>query len=95
MSDGGEVGATSIAVNPLPALTLILGILFALAIPALIRELRRRQMLTAARNGDAGAAWQTVQDAAIDLGIEVPASETAPHIRHAASFSSTAHPPPR
>ena len=74
--DGGEVGATSIAVNPLPALTLVLGILFALAIPALIRELRRRQMLTAASNGDAGAAWQTVQDAAIDLGIEVPASET-------------------
>ena len=74
--NGGEVGATSIAVNPLPAVTLVLGILFALTIPALIRELRRRQMLAAARSGDAGAAWLTVQDAAIDLGIEVPASET-------------------
>lgn len=73
----GEVGAASVAVNPLPALTLILGILFALMIPALIRELSRRQMLTAARRGDARAAWLTVQDAAIDLGIIVPASETA------------------
>ena len=34
-------------------------------------------MLAAARSGDAGAAWLTVQDAAIDLGIDVPASETA------------------
>ena len=34
-------------------------------------------MLIAARSGDAGAAWLTVQDAAIDLRIEVPASETA------------------
>jgi len=33
-------------------------------------------MLTAARGGDAGAAWLTVQDAAIDVGIDVPASET-------------------
>jgi transglutaminase-like putative cysteine protease len=75
--NGGEVGATPIALNPLPPLTLILSILFALAIPALIRDLRRRQMLTAARRDDAGAAWQTVQDAAIDLGIEVLASDTA------------------
>ena len=75
--NGGEVDATSVAVNPLPALTLTLGILFALAIPVLIRELRRRQLLTAARSGDAGAAWLMVQDAAIDLGIAVPASETA------------------
>ncbi len=74
---GGDVQATSVAVNPLPVLTLTLGILFALAIPALIRELRRRQMLTAARRGDAGAAWRTVQDVAIDLRIDVPASETA------------------
>ena len=53
-----------------------LGILFALAIPAFIRELRRRQMLASARSGDAAAAWLAVQDAAIDLGIDVPASET-------------------
>ncbi|WP_314508360.1 DUF3488 and transglutaminase-like domain-containing protein [uncultured Microbacterium sp.] len=73
---GGEAGATGTAVNPLPALTVMLGILFALAIPALLRELRRRQTLAAARSGDAAAAWLAVQDAAIDLGIDVPASET-------------------
>ena len=33
-------------------------------------------MLAAARSGDAAAAWLAVQDAAIDLGIDVPASET-------------------
>jgi hypothetical protein len=74
---GGDVEATSVAVNPLPALTLAVGILFALAIPAFIRELTRRRLLAAARSGDAGAAWLAVQDAAIDLGIHVPASETA------------------
>ena len=74
--NGGEAGATGGTVNPLPALTIMLGILFALAIPGLLRELRRRQMLTAARSGDAAAAWLAVQDAAIDLGIDVPASET-------------------
>ena len=74
--NGGQAGATSTTLNPLPAMTVILGILFTLAIPALIRMLKRRQMLTAARNGDAAAAWLAVQDAAIDLGIDVPASET-------------------
>ena len=33
-------------------------------------------MLASARSGDAAAAWLAVQDAAIDLGIDVPASET-------------------
>lgn len=74
--DGAQAGATGTTVNPLPALTVMLGILFALSIPALIRELRRRQMLVAARDGDAAAAWLAVQDGAIDLGIDVPASET-------------------
>ncbi len=73
---GGEAGSGTTAVDPMPALTVLLGILFALAIPALLRELRRRQMLTASRSGDAAAAWLAVQDAAIDLGIDVPASET-------------------
>ncbi|GAA3214207.1 DUF3488 and transglutaminase-like domain-containing protein [Microbacterium terregens] len=74
--NGGEAGSTSSAMNPLPALTAALGILLALSIPALIRVLRRRQMLASARAGDAAAAWLAVQDAAIDLGIDVPASET-------------------
>jgi transglutaminase-like putative cysteine protease len=75
-TDGGSAGSTASIVNPLPALSVIVGILLALAIPALIRELRRRQMLSAARAGDAAAAWLAVQDVAIDLGIDVPASET-------------------
>ena len=74
--ENGEAGSTVTTVNPLPAVTVILGILLALAVPALFRELRRRQMLTSARSGDAAAAWLAVQDAAIDLGIDVPASET-------------------
>lgn len=73
---GTAAGATGPVVNPLPALTVTLGILFALSIPALIRELRRRQMLVSARSGDAAAAWLSVQDTAIDLGIDVPASES-------------------
>jgi transglutaminase-like putative cysteine protease len=74
--NGSDATATGTTVNPLPALTVVLGILFALAIPGLLRELRRRQMITSARTGDAAAAWLAVQDAAIDLGIDVPASET-------------------
>lgn len=77
--NGPEIGttdATVSGVNPLPTLSIVLGILFALAIPALIREIRRRQTLGAARTGDAAAAWLSVQDAAIDLGIDVRASES-------------------
>ncbi|MFB8145506.1 transglutaminaseTgpA domain-containing protein [Microbacterium sp. NPDC056003] len=62
--------------NPLPMLGVVLLILFVLALPFLARELRRRQLTLAARGGDAAAAWMIVQDAAIDAGIAVPASET-------------------
>ncbi|KAA9107595.1 transglutaminaseTgpA domain-containing protein [Microbacterium rhizomatis] len=74
--DDSFARSTATAVNPLPAITAVLGILLALAIPGLIREIRRRQLLAAARSGDAAAAWMSVQDAAIDLGIPVPASES-------------------
>ena len=63
--------------------------------PASLRELRRRQMLTAARSGDAAAAWLAVQDAAIDLGIDVPASETPRGTRHPPGGRCTARPPRR
>ena len=69
-------GAEGGTVNPLPTLGVILGILFVLAIPALAREVRRRQLAAAADAGDAAAAWRMVQDAAIDLAVPVPASET-------------------
>ncbi|MDQ2699470.1 MAG: DUF4129 domain-containing protein, partial [Actinomycetota bacterium] len=37
---------------------------------------RRRELLAAARTGDATAAWRSVQDIAIDLMIPLPAGET-------------------
>jgi hypothetical protein len=57
-------------------LGVILLILLVLALPFLVRELRRRQLVLAARGGDAPSAWTIVQDAAIDVGIAVPASES-------------------
>lgn len=74
--DGSSAGSTAISANPVPAVSIVLGILLALLVPALLGELRRRRLLSAARDGDAAAAWVGVQDLAIDLGIDVPASET-------------------
>ncbi|MGN8551335.1 UNVERIFIED_CONTAM: DUF3488 and transglutaminase-like domain-containing protein [Microbacterium sp. SLM126] len=62
--------------NPLPTLGVILLILLVLALPFLVREVRRRQLTASGRGGDAAAAWTIVQDAAIDVGISVPASES-------------------
>ncbi|KRA24194.1 hypothetical protein ASD65_06990 [Microbacterium sp. Root61] len=72
-----QAGRAEDALDPTPVLVTLFGILVALAIPGLIRELRRRQLLAAARGGDAAAAWTSVQDVAIDLGIDVPGSESA------------------
>lgn len=62
--------------NPLPLLGVVVLVLLVLALPFLVRELRRRQLTLAARGGDAASAWTMVQDAAIDVGIAVPASES-------------------
>lgn len=62
--------------NPLPSLGVALLILLLLAVPFLVSELRRRQLTAAGRGGDAAAAWTLAQDAAIDVGIAVPASES-------------------
>lgn len=70
-------GASSrTAIDPVPLVSVLLAVLALLALPFVGRELRRRQQDAAARRGDAAAAWQSVQDAAIDVGIEVPSSET-------------------
>ncbi|MCR2791860.1 DUF3488 and transglutaminase-like domain-containing protein [Microbacterium sp. zg.Y625] len=53
-----------------------LGVLVALAIPALVREVVRRRRLAAAAAGDAAAAWLSVREAAVDFGIAVPAAES-------------------
>ena len=69
-------GTSEDALDPLPILGVVAAMIVLLALPFLIRELRRRQQDAAARGGDAAAAWQSVQEAAIDVGIPVPASET-------------------
>ncbi len=53
-----------------------LGVLIALLLPALVREVLRRRRLAAAAAGDAAAAWLSVREAAVDLGIPVPAAES-------------------
>ena len=76
--DGQPTGSGSAVsrVDPLPTVSIIFGILLALSIPALLRAVRGRRLLRAASDGDAAAAWLMVQDAAIDLGIAAPGSES-------------------
>ena len=69
-------GASRSAFDPIPVLGLVVGLIVVLALPLLLGGLRRRQHDAAARTGDAAAAWQSVQEAAIDVGIAVPASES-------------------
>lgn len=73
--DAGTAAPES-GVDALPGVTIVLAVLAVLAIPLLLRDLRRRQQLAAARAGDAAAAWAVVQDTAIDLGLPSPSSET-------------------
>ncbi|WP_349428255.1 DUF3488 and transglutaminase-like domain-containing protein [Microbacterium sp. LWS13-1.2] len=68
--------ASQTGLDPLPILGVVAAVMVLLSLPFLIRELRRRTQDAAARGGDAAAAWQSVQEAAIDVGITVPASET-------------------
>lgn len=67
-----QIGAMSAA----PGLSIAAAVMVLLAIPALIRESRRRRQAAAAQRGHAGAAWRLVQETAIDLGIPLPASES-------------------
>lgn len=75
-SNTPEAGTPTSTVNPLPSFGLVLLILALLAIPALVRTVQTRTLLRAAEQGDAVASWMVVVDAAIDLGIPVPASES-------------------
>lgn len=73
-SSAGAVTGRSIDLRPF--LT-VLGIaLVVLLAPAAAGALRRLFLRRRAGAGDVGAAWRYVQDAAIDLGIEVTAAET-------------------
>lgn len=69
-------GAARDTVDPLPLLGIVTAVLVLLSLPFLAKEVRRRRLDAAARAGDAAAAWQSVQEAAIDVAIPVPASET-------------------
>ena len=74
---------SSTTVNPLPVLGVVLAMLAAPRDPRRRpRACAHRQLLGAARQGDAAAAWTVVQDAAIDLAIPVPASESPALARH-------------
>lgn len=73
---GGAAGPSDTAVDPLPMLGVVTAVLVLLALPFVVREVRRRQRDLAARRGDVAAAWEAVQDAAIDVDIPVPPSET-------------------
>ncbi len=68
--------ATGAIVRPLPWLAGVLAVLLVLAVPAGVREFRRRELLAGARAGVAAAAWRSLQDAALDLGIPEPAGES-------------------
>lgn len=73
----GTPQATTFSIlRVLPAIGILLGALLVLALPALVRAALFRRRVTRARRGSAGAAWRLVQDAAIDLGIPVPDSES-------------------
>ncbi|MFT4229269.1 MAG: DUF3488 and transglutaminase-like domain-containing protein, partial [Microbacterium sp.] len=69
------VDATGSVVRPLPWLASVL-VLLVLAVPAAVRELRRRALLGKARAGDAGAAWRSLQDTVVDLGVPEPPGES-------------------
>ncbi|MFT4219594.1 MAG: DUF3488 and transglutaminase-like domain-containing protein, partial [Microbacterium sp.] len=62
--------------RPLPWVGLVLGLMLLLAVPAAFGVYRRRELLSAARGGEAAAAWRSVQDAAIDLAIPQPPGES-------------------
>jgi MYXO-CTERM domain-containing protein len=73
---GGTGDATTGGGAAPPAVGIGLLVLLALIAPAVLRQIRRRQALTAAGGGDATAAWAAVQDAALDLRIAVPGAES-------------------
>ncbi|GAA2008902.1 transglutaminase TgpA family protein [Microbacterium ulmi] len=74
---GSEASSSANPVEQaLPWMGPLFGILVVLAIPSVIRAFRRRDLMSAARAGDAGAAWRSLQEEAIDLGIPVPPDES-------------------
>lgn len=75
-ASGPAAGASDGLGAALPLGTLALLVVVALCLPSIAGVVRRRTLRAAALAGQAPAAWTLVQDAAIDVGIAVPASET-------------------
>ncbi|WP_350226479.1 transglutaminase-like domain-containing protein [Microbacterium suwonense] len=76
--DLGADGAAPLQrLNPTPVMLTVLGILVLLALPMLVREVRRTVRMGRARSGDAMAAWQELSDALVDLGLAAPEVQTA------------------
>jgi transglutaminase-like putative cysteine protease len=71
-----QAGGAASPSRLIPTAAVLLGILLALSVPGVIRAVLRRRLSAAARRGDAAAAWRSVQDQAIDLGVTVPGSES-------------------
>ncbi|PZU44799.1 MAG: transglutaminase [Microbacterium sp.] len=61
------------ALDPRPLLAWLAAAFVVLAAPGVLAALRRARLR---RRGTVGAAWQLVQDTAIDLGAAAPAAET-------------------
>lgn len=79
MEDDLSSGAAGGGFDPrglVPVLAWGLGALVVLAGPGFVRMLRDAARGRRARDGSVGAAWRLVQDAAIDFGIDVRASES-------------------
>lgn len=72
-----DAGAATPAMADLrPFLLTVAGVVLVVLAPLLVQTLRRRILAGRAREGDVTAAWRLLQDAAIDLGVAVPASES-------------------
>jgi transglutaminase-like putative cysteine protease len=77
--DDGPTDATGTATPMIDLRPYLTGVAIALILvsaPFLLRTLRRRMLARRAGAGDVVVAWRMVQEAAIDLGVPVPASES-------------------
>jgi hypothetical protein len=89
VTNGDSASAAAAAVaNPAPWIGAFVALLIAAGVPSVIGVLRRRRLLAAARDENAAAAWTYVQEAAIDIGLPVPAAESP---RSFAARLSTEH----
>lgn len=89
--NSAAAAAAAAAANPAPWIGAFLALLVAAGVPSVIGVLRRRRLLAAAREENAAAAWTYVQEAAIDVGLSVPAAESP---RSFAGRLSAEHPVP-